>query len=128
MPLNSARRVTWCSAYKVTTLTHHNPRPVDRSRGHLILESKNFDQSDNNGAILTILLIIKNVMASDSVAKCSAIFINDREATVIKSTLEETGHPQLKTPIPVENSTCDGIMNKKIQQKIYKEMDMHLYL
>ena len=36
-------------------------------------------------------------------------------------------HPQTATPIQVDNSTCDGIMSSKIQQKLSKAMEMYLY-
>ena len=39
--------------------------------GDLLLGFQNFYQSDNNGAILTILQMIKNVMASASKADCA---------------------------------------------------------
>ena len=58
-----------------------------QAEGNLFLGSKNFDQSDNNGAIITISQIIKNVMASASEAGCASLFINTREAVVVRTTL-----------------------------------------
>ena len=66
-------------------------------------------------------------MASASEAECAAIFIDTRESIGIKTTLEEMGHPQLHTPIQVEKSTCDEIMNRKTQQKLSKSTDMQFY-
>ena len=37
------------------------------------------------------------------------------------------GHPQPDTPIQVDNSTCDGIMNRKINQKRYKATEMRFH-
>ena len=48
---------------------------------------QNFNQNDNNRAILTISQIIKNIMASASEAKCAALFINTRVVIVVRTTL-----------------------------------------
>ena len=37
------------------------------------------------------------------------------------------GHPQLATPMQVENPTCGVIMKSKIQQKYSMAMDMRFY-
>ena len=58
--------------------------------GHYVLWEKTFNQSDNNGAILAISYIIKNVMASASESECADLFIKSRDAIVIRNTLEET--------------------------------------
>ena len=59
-----------------------------QSGGHLFLGSQNFDQSDNNGDILTISQIIKNVLSSASERECVALFINARSSIVLLTTLE----------------------------------------
>ena len=66
-------------------------------------------------------------MASDSEAECEAFFINTREAILVRTKLEEMGNIQLATPMQFENSTCNGIMNIKIQQKCSKEMDIRFH-
>ena len=62
--------------------------------------------------------MIKNVIGSASEANCAALFINSIEAILVITILEEMGHPQPATPMQVDNSTCDGIMNCKIQKTI----------
>ena len=37
------------------------------------------------------------------------------------------GHPQPTTPIQIDNSTAEGIINKKVQPKHTKAMDMHFH-
>ena len=66
-------------------------------------------------------------MASDSKAESEDIFINTREAIDLWTKLLEMGHPQPATPMQVENFTCDGITNRKPQQKLSKAMDMRFY-
>ena len=49
-----------------------------RSREKSFLGDIYKNQSDNNGAIITIYKIIKNVIASASEAQCGALFVNTR--------------------------------------------------
>ena len=37
------------------------------------------------------------------------------------------GHPQPRTPIQTDNTTVDGVINKKIQPKCTKAMEMHFH-
>ena len=62
--------------------------------GHLFLGYQNFDQRDNNCAIITISQIIENVMASASETECADLFINTTESIVLLTTLENMGYPQ----------------------------------
>jgi hypothetical protein len=103
-------------------------RARSRAGGHFFLGTNNYkDAKENNGAILTISQIIKNVMASAAEAECGALFINTKEAVALRNTLEEMGHPQPATPVQVDNTTADGIMNGKLLQKRSKAMDMRFY-
>lgn len=65
----------------------------------------------NNGAVLNIAEIIKNVMSSAAEAELGAQFINARKAVEIRKILDEIGHPQPPTPMQRDNSTADGIVN-----------------
>jgi hypothetical protein len=47
-----------------------------------------------NGAILIISTVLKHVMSSAAEAEIRAFFINAKEGTVLRTTLEELGHPQ----------------------------------
>ena len=66
-------------------------------------------------------------MSAASEAECGATFINCKAAVPLHITLEEMGHPQPPTPVQIENSTTEGIMNSTMQQKRPKEMDMRFY-
>ena len=81
----------------------------------------------NNGAILNIAQIIKNVMSSAAEAELGALFVCAREAVYIRNILKEMGHPQPPTPIQTDNSTAEGVVNRKIQPKRTKAMDMRFH-
>ena len=76
-----------------------------RAGGHFFMSNDSTDPP-NNGAVLTIAQIIKNVMSSAAEAELGALFINCREAVPARHTLEEMGHKQpqrrckLTTPRP----------------------------
>ncbi len=81
----------------------------------------------NNGAVLTIAQIIKNVMSSVAEAELGALFINFRKATPARHTLEEMGHKQPPNPIQMDNTTALGIVTNNIASKKLKSMDMRLH-
>ena len=89
--------------------------------------SSNTTFSPNNGAILTIKHIIKNVMTSAAEAELGSLYIASREAVYIQIILKELGHKQPKIPIQTDNSTSEGVINNKIQPKRTKSMGMRLY-
>ena len=97
-----------------------------RAGGHFYMTNKN-DEEFNNGAVLTVSTIIKHVMASASEAELAAMFYNSREALPLRVTLEEMGHPQLATPITVDNSTAHGLTEGSMIPKRSKAMDMRFH-
>jgi hypothetical protein len=80
-----------------------------------------------NRAILIISTIIKHMMSSAAEAEIGAVFINAKEGPVLRTTLEELGHPQPLTPIETYNTTATGYSNGTIKQKRTKAMDMRFY-
>jgi hypothetical protein len=56
--------------------------------------STNTDKKLTNGAILIIITVLKHVMYSAAEAEIGAVFINAKEGAVLRTTLEELGHPQ----------------------------------
>jgi hypothetical protein len=94
--------------------------------GHFFL-SNNKPYPLNNGAVLTNVTIIKNVMASAAEAKIGALYLNAKEATYLQQMLIEMGHPQPPTPIQTDNTTVEGVINNKIQPKHTKAMDMRFH-
>jgi hypothetical protein len=94
--------------------------------GHFFLSS-NTSVLPNNGAILNIALIVKNVMSSVTEAELIGLYIMAHEAVYIRIILEELGHVQPPTPLQTDNAMADGIINVKIQPKQPKAMDMRFH-
>jgi hypothetical protein len=59
----------------------------------------NRDKKLTNGEILIISKVLKHVMSSAAEAEVGAVFINAKEGAVLRTTLEELGHPQPPTPM-----------------------------
>jgi hypothetical protein len=85
------------------------------------------DKKLTNGAILIISKVLKHVMSSVAEAEIGAVFINAKEGAVLRTTLEELGHPHPPTPMETDNTTATGYSNGTIKQKRTKAMDMHFY-
>ncbi|EJK70217.1 hypothetical protein THAOC_08442 [Thalassiosira oceanica] len=73
------------------------PKARSRAGGHIFL-SENVEDPPNNGAILTIAQIIKNVMTSATEAELAALYIVAKECVYIRIILEEMGHKQPPRP------------------------------
>ncbi len=63
-------------------------------------------------------------MASATEAKLATLFITAHEAVFIRIILKELGHNQPATPIQMDNAMAEAIVNRKIQPKQTKAMDM----
>ncbi len=72
-----------------------------------------------NGAFFTLCAILRFVVASAAEAKLGALFLNCKQATIFRLTLEEMGHPQPPTPILCYNSTVVGIANNTVKRQRY---------
>ena len=57
----------------------------------------------NNGILLVVCKIMRNIMASAAAAEYGTIFINTQTAVPIRITLSEMGWPQGPTAIQVDN-------------------------
>ena len=81
-----------------------------------------------NGAILVVSTILKAVMSSATEAESGGLLYNCKEATVLRQTLLEMGHPQPPTLIQTDNNACAaGIANDTVKQCRSKAMDMRFY-
>ena len=104
------------------------PKARSRAGGHFYM-SNNAKVPPNNGAILNIAQIIRNVMTSAADAEIGALFINTRQAIPAKYQLEEMGHKQPATPVQTDNTTALGFVTKNLNPKATKSTDMqHWYL
>ena len=86
--------------------------------------SDNAANPADNGAVLNITQIIKNMMSSAAEAEIGALFLNSRQAVPARTTLEEMGHKQPPTPIQTDNTTALGFVSKNLQPKATKSTDM----
>ena len=90
-----------------------------RAGAHIFL-SENDPKPKLNGPVLTILQIIKNVMASAAEAEMAALYITAKKMITLFNALIEMGWPQPQSTIQIENSTAVGFTNKTIVNKATK--------
>jgi hypothetical protein len=102
------------------------PKAQSQAGGHFVL-SDTSSNPPNNGAILIIAHIIKNVMSSTTKAELAALYINAQEAVYIRIILEEMGHKQPATPMQTDNAMAEAVINAKVQPKRTKAMDMRFH-
>jgi hypothetical protein len=85
------------------------------------------DKKLTNGAVLIISKRIKHVMSSAAEAEIGAVFINAKGGAVLRTILEELGHPQPPTPMETDNTTATVYSNGTIKQKRTKAMDIKIW-
>jgi hypothetical protein len=78
-------------------------------------------------AFFTLCTISRFVVASAIEAELGALFINCKQATIFRLTLEEMGHPQPPTPINCNNSTAVGITNNTVKWQRSRSMEMTFF-
>ena len=71
--------------------------------------------------------ILKLVAASVAEAELGALFLNAREAKVLRITLQELGHAQPPTSIHVDNTTAVEIVNNTIKIQRSRAMEMRYF-
>ena len=100
-----------------------------RAGGYFFLGSLPVNKKDIklNGNIHIMCTILKHVAASAAEAELGALFLNAKEAKVIRLTLLELGHPQPPTPIHIDNSTAVGIVNNTIKRQRSRSMEMRYF-
>ena len=80
-----------------------------------------------NGVIHVLCAILKFVAASAAEAELGALFLNAKQAKIIRLTLEELGHPQPPIPIHIDNSTTVGIVNNTVKRQKSRSMEMRYF-
>ena len=81
-----------------------------------------------NGNIMITCKILKLVASSAAEAELGALFVNTKEAKILRLTLQELGHSQPQTPIHVDNTIVIGIVNNTIKRQRSRAMEMHFWL
>ena len=66
----------------------------------------------NNGAVVTLSKIIKQVMTSASEVETAALFYKCKAAIPLQISLEEMRHPQPKTSVITDSTSAQGIIAK----------------
>jgi hypothetical protein len=66
-------------------------------------------------------------MSSAAEAELGALYLNAKEAVYLHQLLLKIGHPQPPTPIQMDNTTAEGIVNNIVQPKDSKAMGMRFY-
>jgi hypothetical protein len=102
------------------------PKACSRAGGHFFLSS-NTTVPPNNGAVLNIAHIIKNIMSLATEAELAGLYIMVHEAVYIRIILKELGHKQPPTPLQTDNAMADAVINGKIQPKRTKTIDMRFH-
>jgi len=103
------------------------PKARSRAGGRHYLGNQPGKPPILNGPILDLSKAIKHVMSSAAEAEIGSLFMNLKEATVLRMTLEEMGHPQPPTPVATNNSTAAGIANRTVKQQRSKAINMRFY-
>jgi hypothetical protein len=81
-----------------------------------------------NGSILIIIKILKHIMSSEAEAEIGSVFLNAKEATILRTTLEEEmGHSQPPTQLQTDNTTAMGNSNDTTKHRYTRAMDMRFY-
>jgi hypothetical protein len=80
-----------------------------------------------NGAIHITCTILKLVAVSAAKAELGALFLNAKEAKVLRLTLAELGHPQPPTLIHIDNTTTISIVNNTIKRQHSRTMEMQYF-
>ena len=107
------------------------PKARSRVGGHFFLSNKpTSDEKPNptlNGPVHTVSSIVRHVLSSAGEAEVGALYFNCKDAMMLRTALEEMGHPQPATPIQTDNSFASGFANKQIKQRRSKAIDMRFY-
>jgi hypothetical protein len=79
------------------------------------------------GCFYTLCAILRFIVASAAEAELGALFLNSKEGMIIRLTLEESGHPQPKTPIHCNNVTAVGIAKNTVNQQRSRLIEMRYF-
>jgi hypothetical protein len=80
-----------------------------------------------NGNVAVTCALLKIIASSAAEAELSALFVNTKEARIIRLMLAELGHPQPQTPKHIDNTTSVGIVNSSIKRQRSQSMEMRYF-
>ena len=70
--------------------------------------------------------IVRNVMVSSTESELGGLFEKYQKAASMSTDLAEMVHQQPPTPIAMDNTAANSIVNRK-KQKIFQAIDMRFY-
>jgi hypothetical protein len=80
----------------------------------------------SNGVVVHVhSSMMSSVLSSATEAKLDNLFLNGKEAAMLRNTHKDMGHPQPATPVQNDNACAAGICNETVKQQQSKAMDMH---
>ena len=110
------------------------PNACSRFAGHYYLLSDHLPNANLKDFIphLNRLIhieckIIQNVVSSVVAAETTGLFGNAQSAIIICCALIELGHPQLPTPLKMDNSTANNFVHANFCQRKSKTWDMRYH-
>ena len=71
--------------------------------------------------------MLRNVMGAASESEIASAHVNACIGASERVTLMELGHPQLRTPLEIDNTTAHGILTKSLLPKRSKAIDVRFY-
>ena len=112
---------------KVTSDAAYLVQPKARSRAAMHYHLGWRNSKGTNGPVNILCKTIKNVVSSAAEAETGSIYMGGKHACPMRTAVKELGRPQPITGSPFEtnNSTAQGILTSKMQQKLSKSFDMH---
>jgi len=102
------------------------PKAHSRAGGHFFLSSDT-TVPPNNGAVLNITHIIKNIMSLATEAELAGLYIMASKAVYIRIRVEELGHKQPPMSLQTDNAMADTVINGKVQPKHTTAMGMRFH-
>ena len=108
---------------------HTDGQPCSRAAGHSFLGWTSQDKHPIhlNGAIFTLCHILKFVTALAEEVELGALFLNLKEAKIMRLKLRELEHPQPPTPIHFKNAIATGIANGTVERHRSRSMEMRYF-
>jgi hypothetical protein len=74
-----------------------------------------------------LFTLLKFVASSAAEAELGALFLNAKEAKIMRLMLHESGHPQPPTLIHIDNSITVRIVNNTIKRQKLRSMEMRYF-
>ena len=114
---------------KIHSESSYLPEPKLRSRcgGYFYLRQNQTIEQTSNGVVHLAFNTVHTVVTSASEVEYVAMYLNEKYAIPIRTTLMEMRNPQPATPLQTDNQTGAGIANQTIKPKYSKSIDVRYH-